>query len=262
MYTQVDNKKTYIYTGGRELDVSKETVVFIHGVGMDHTVWTLPSRHFTRHGRNVLSVDLPGHGRSEGALLTSIPDIGTWITRVLDAVNIERAAIVGHSMGSLIALEAAAQLGERARALVLLGTSAPMPVTGALLSSAENNDHAAIDMLTIWGYSRPAHMGGNTNPGMWMLGGTVRLLERAKPGVIHNDLNACNEYKTGADAATKVTCPTMLILGKLDMMTPPRNSKSISDAIDENTIRLLNGTGHIMTVEQPNQVLDALREMV
>ena len=132
-----------------------------------------------------------------------------------------RADLVGHSMGSLPVLEAAARHPAHTERAVLLGTSVPMPVADALLDNARANDHAAFDMVTIWGHSRSAQIGGCTVPGIWMTGGGMRLLERGGDGVLYNDMKACNDYTTGLEAAARVRCPTTLILGDGDMMTPP-----------------------------------------
>lgn len=161
--------RAYAATGNQPLGPDRETVVFVHGTAMDHTVWVLPTRYFARHGRNVLAVDLPGHGRAEGLLLASVEEMADWIVRLLDAAGLDRAAVVGHSMGSLVALAAAVGHRDRVRALMMIGTSVPMPVTDRLLDNAEANDHSAFDMLNVWGHSRAAHLGGNPTPGMWMM---------------------------------------------------------------------------------------------
>ena len=262
MELNVDGKQAYAFTGGRAIDPSKPTVVFVHGAAMDHTVWVLPTRYFLRHGFNVLSVDLPGHGRSQGPPLPILSGMGDWVIGVLQAAAIDRAALVGHSMGSLVVLEAAARHLHHVRALVMIGTAVPMAVTDALLNNAQANDHMAIDMLTIWGYSRAAQIGGNETPGMWMVGGTMRLLEQSAPGVLHNDLSACNDYRNGLNSAKKVKCPTMLILGDRDMMTPPIRGKDMADAVAGSRTVLLKGSGHSLMSEKPDAVLDALIEIV
>lgn len=262
MFLQVDGATAYVYTGGRSIHPSAPGVLFVHGAGLDHTVWTLPGRHFVRHGFNVLSVDLPGHGRSDGPLRQSIPDMAAWVAAVIEASGLETVALVGHSMGSLVALETAASYSSRIRSLALLGTAMPMPVTDELLEAARSNDHSAIDMLTLWGYSKPAQLGGNDTPGMWMLGTTMRLFERSGPGVIYNDLKACNDYDHGLESAAGVSCPTLLICGDRDIMTPPLRAREVDGAIADSRLLMLKGSGHTMMSEQPDAVLDALIEIV
>jgi pimeloyl-ACP methyl ester carboxylesterase len=236
--------------------------MFVHGAGLDHTVWPLPMRYFVRHGRNVLAVDLPGHGRSEGPPLPSIEAMGDWLVQVLDAVDLEQAAFVGHSMGSLVTLAAAARHPERARALVLMGPSAPMPVHERLLGAAHDNKPSAIDMLNIWGHSQAGQIGGVGAPGLWKSGAAVRLWEHAAPGVIHADLKACNDYNDGPAHAAQVRCPTLVIIGDRDIMTPAAAGRKLAGAIAGVRTVVLSNCGHSMLDEQPNAVLDALIEIL
>jgi len=254
----VDAQPVYIATGHKEFDPALPSVVFIHGTGQDHTIWVLPTRYFARHQRNVLAIDLPGHGRSGGTPLASIEDMADWIIRVLDVCGIESAAMVGHSMGSLVAISAAAKYANRVRAMALIGTSVPMPVSEPLLNSAKENSPDAIDMLILWGHGSSAHLGGNATPGMWMLGSGRRLMERAAPGVIYADLNACNEYRQGLEDASAVTCHALLILGQSDLMTPPRNTRDLANALADTQTVVLEKSGHAMLSERPEQVLDQL----
>ena len=262
MEVSVDKRKVYVATGNRALDPELETVVFIHGAGQDHTIWVLPTRYFARHDRNVLAVDLPGHGRSEGPPLETIEAMADWIADVLDVVSLQTAAVAGHSMGSLVALAAAARHPDKVRAIALVGTSVPMPVTDALLESARNDEHDAIDMLTLWSHSRTAQIGGNATPGMWMIGGGMRLLERSAPGTIYIDLKACNEYLIGLEHAKALSCPALLILGERDGMTPTRSAMAVVQAIPDAKTVILEQAGHALLAEQPDPVLDELIQIV
>jgi pimeloyl-ACP methyl ester carboxylesterase len=258
MRLAVDGKEAYAYTAGRGVDPALPSVAFVHGAANDHSAFLLQSRYFAYHGCNALAVDLPGHGRSAGPPLATIGALADWLASFLDAAGIESAALVGHSMGSLVALECAARHPARARALALIGTSAPMPVGEALLSAAREDSHAALDMLAIWGHSPAARLGGNAQPGMWMSGTYLRLLERAPPQVLHVDLKACHEYADGRAAAAKVRCPTLFILGSRDLMTPPRHANDLRAAIPEPRTVMLEGVGHALMAERPDEVLDAL----
>jgi len=248
----------YVGTSGREIDAARESVVFVHGAGQNHTIWVLPTRHFVRKGFNVLSVDLPGHGRSAGPCLSSIEDMADWIGKMLSVAGLARAGLVGHSMGSLVALATAARHPDRVRCLAMVGTAAPMPVSDALLTTSAANDRTALEMLTFWGHSSTAHLGGSPTPGMWMLGCGLRLLEEAGQGVVHADLTACNAYADGLEHAAQVACPTLLILGERDAMTPVRATHSLMAAIPNVTTVVLPGSGHALLSERPDPVLDAL----
>jgi len=260
MKLDVLGEGAYCYTNSRDINPDKDSIVFVHGAGMDHTVWTLFARHFARHGRNVIAVDLPGHGRSGGEPRASIEDMSDWLVALLDALQLQQAAIVGHSLGSLVALDCAARHPDRVRAIVLVGSTAPMPVSDAILDAAAANDPAAFNMLTEYGYSKRHLYGGNSNPGMWMVGSTLRLFERSRPGVLHADMNACNEYQAGLERAATVQCPVLTVLGNNDRLTPVRSTQPLLDALPSPEVRILDGAGHTLMTEAPNALLDALKE--
>ena len=248
----------FAYTGAREHQYQQQAVVFIHGTGMDHTVWVLPSRYFARHGYNVMALDLPAHGRSKGQPAPTIDAMAEAVIEAMTAANVATAALVGHSMGSLVALSAAARYPDRARSLALIGSTAPMGVHPDMLKYASDNDHGVIDMLTYWGYSKAAQLGGNENPGMWMAGGTLRLLERAADDIIHIDLDACQAYDQGLTHAGSVQCPTLFILGERDIMTPVRSAQKLVGSVADAKVCVIDGSGHSLMMERPNDVLDAL----
>lgn len=258
----VNGEETYCFTGPRAADPSRPAIVLLHGAGMDHTVWSLVSRHFLRHGRSVIAPDLPGHGRSGGAPLGNVEAMADWVVALLDALGIAQAAVCGHSLGSLIALDTAARHTDRIRALAMVGTAVPMPVSDALLASAAANEHAAFEMLTQWGYSKRHAFGGNSNPGVWMSGATLRLFERSRPGVLHADLSACNAYTEGLARAATVRCPTLLVLGAEDRLTPVRATRDLQQAMPAARVQVLPGAGHTLMVEAPNTLLDALRSLL
>ena len=260
MKLQVHGESSYYYSNNRDIDPHKATIVFVHGAGMDHTVWTLFARHFARHGRNVIAVDLPGHGRSAGAPQSSIEDMADWLIDLLDAVGVQETAIAGHSMGSLIALDCAVRHPQRVRGIALVGTTAPMPVSDAILEASAANDHSAFDMLTEYGYSKRHLYGGNSNPGMWMVGSTLRLYERCRPDVLHNDMSACNNYLSGLERAAAVQCPVLMVLGSKDRLTPVRGTAPLQEALPEPSVVVLEGSGHSLMNEATNALLDALRQ--
>ena len=194
--------------------------------------------------------------------MATVEEMASWVIAVLDALDISNAALVGHSLGSLIALECAASHSERVRAIALVGTTSPMPVSDAILNAAEADDHAAFDMLTQWGFSKRHQFGGNRNSGIWMIGNTLRLYERSGPGVLFHDMRACNEYASGTDKASKVTCPALLILGAEDRLTPVRSTRALQEAIPSPVVEVLPGAGHTIMVEAPNAMLDALHKVL
>jgi pimeloyl-ACP methyl ester carboxylesterase len=252
----VAGKAAFAYTAAHELDPKKPAMVFVHGAGLDHSWWGLQSRYFGYHGWNVLAVDLPGHGRSEGPAIAEVAGMAQWVFDVLKNLKIEKASIVGHSMGSLVALECAAREPARIEKIALVGTAYPMKVGEAFLDAARRNDHAAYDMETIWGHAAQVPLGGNPNPGMWMYGDTLARLARLAPGVLYNDLKACNDYQL----AGEVSCPALFVLGKRDVMTPPQAAVALSQKMKLSKTKIIDTSGHSLMAEAPDATLDALIE--
>src|SRR5712672_739770 len=251
MQLNINGLQTFVATGGRQFDLSQPTIVLLHGAGLDHSTWALHSRWFAHHGYGVLAPDLPGHGRSIGPPLSTIADMADWTVALIDAAGAAKARLVGHSMGSLIALETAARHPAKVSALSLIGTAATMTVGPDLLKAAEANDRTAIDMVSIWGLGFQAELGGSLAPGLWMHSGAQRVLEQCRPGVLFNDLAACNAYQNALAAAAQVVVPTTFILGERDMMTPARAGKTLAAALPNSRTIVLRGAGHMMMAERP-----------
>ena len=255
--------KAYAYTGGKPFDAALPCVVFIHGALHDHSVWTLLARWFAHHGHGVLAVDQPGHGRSGGAPLASVEALADWLLALLDAAGVKKASLVGHSMGSLIALEAAARAPERAEALVMIGTAYPMKVSEALLETARTAPLKAIDMVNVFSHSTLAAKPSHPGPGTWLHGANRALMRRVQAGqtavnLFHHDFGVCDRYAGGLEAAAKVTCRVSMILGERDQMTVPRQSREIAVALKARVHTV--AAGHALMTEAPDAVLAALRE--
>ena len=252
----------YAYTGGKPFDAALPCLVFVHGALNDHSVWTLLARWFAHHGHGVLAVDQPGHGRSVGAPLASVEALADWLIALLDAAGVQRAAFVGHSMGSLIALEAAARAPARASRLVMLGTAYPMKVSEALLNTARDTPLRAIDMVNAFSHSGIAAKPSYPGPGSWLHGGGRALMRRMQAGrtginLFHHDFGVCDRYAGGLDAAAKVRCRASLILGERDQMTSPKQARAIAQALNA-TLHSVPA-GHALMAEAPDAVLAALR---
>jgi len=247
MQFSVNGIDTFVATGGRPFDPALPAVVMLHGAGFDHSTWALHSRWFAHHGYSVLAPDLPAHGRSSGAALATIADMAA------------KARLIGHSMGSLIALETSARHPDKVSGLGLIGTAATMTVGPDLLKAAQANDPDAFDMVSIWGLGFAAELGGSLAPGLWMHQGAQRVLQQSRPGVLFSDLNACNSYQNALTAAAQVKVPTTFVLGERDMMTPAKAGKTLAAATPNARTVVLPGAGHMMMVEAPDELLAALR---
>jgi pimeloyl-ACP methyl ester carboxylesterase len=259
MELEVQGRKAYAYTGGKRFDPALPAVVFIHGAQHDHSVWALQSRYLAHHGHGVLALDLPGHGRSAGPPLETVEAMAEWIVALLGAAGLEQAALVGHSMGSLAALECAARHAARVARIALVGTAVPMRVSDELLAATRDDEPLAQDMVNVWSHSAYAHYPSNPGPGFWVMGENLRLMQRQMPGVMHVDFRACNAYGNGLAAAARVACPVLLLIGRRDVMTPPRATRELVQALKRAQGVEVDGSGHALMAEKPNDVLDALR---
>jgi pimeloyl-ACP methyl ester carboxylesterase len=259
MIFEVDGRKVFAATGGQPVRIDRPVAVFLHGAGMDHSVWTLPGRYVAHHGGTALALDLPGHGRSEGPALGSIAEMAAWVWRALDAQKISRATFVGHSMGALVSLEAARAHPDRTAGLMLVGFSPRMPVHPDLLDAAKRNDPKAPELIASWGFGPAGQMGGNRTPGLAMLPLGLRLIQRAPAGTLHADLAACDTYRA-AEAA--VEAPVLLLQGTADRMTPAKGAKAFVEQLARADIRKLDGVGHMVMSEAPDDVTAALRDFI
>lgn len=262
MKLSVNGHEAYAYTGGKPFDPALPCVVFIHGSLHDHSVWTLLARWCAHHGHGVLAVDQPGHGRSGGAPLTSVEALADWVLALLDAAGVQQAAVVGHSLGSLIALETAARAPQRVSRLVMIATAFPMKVSEALLTTARNEPLKAIDMVNAFSHStigaKPAYPG----PGSWLHGGNRALMRRLQAAqtqvnLFENDFQVCDGYAGGPQAAERVQCPVTVVLGERDAMTAPKSGRALAEALKARVVTV--PAGHALMQEAPDEVLAALK---
>ena len=247
----------YAYTGGRPFDPSMPAIVFIHGAAFDHSVWQWQSRYFAHHGFSVLAVDLPAHGRSPGIARTSIEAMADWINALIEAAGLSTVALVGHSMGGLVALDTARRYPRRVSKLAMVGAAMPMAVGPAFLAAANDDAPEGLDMEAVWGHARSAVLATSPVPGTYLLGSSRRLNGRARDGVLHADLAACNAYR--ADLAP-LGVPTLVVAGKRDQMTPFKAGRAVAEALGARLVTL--DAGHSMMSEAPRELLFALRDFV
>ncbi len=266
MELQVNGAKTYCYTGGKPFDPAKPAVVFIHGVLHDHSTWILQSRYLANHGFNVLAVDLPGHCRSEGDAPSSVEEAAAFIIALLDAAGVARAVLVGHSWGSLIALEAASQLKDRVTHLVLVGTAFPMKVSPALLETSLREPEKAMHMVNVFSRSTLAPPPSALGPGTWIFDANLALGRRVlasntNVNVFHRGFVACDQYANGLQAISAITCPVLFLLGAHDQMTTPKAAQSLVTQARQagKTVDVVYvPVGHHQMTEAPEATLAAL----
>ena len=262
MKLTVLGREAYAYTGGKPFDPALPCIVFIHGALNDHSVWTLLARWFAHHGFGVLAVDLPGHMRSAGPALPDIEAMADWTLALLDAAGVKQAALAGHSMGSLIALEAAGRAPERVTRLLMLGTAYPMAVPKALLELSISAPLKAIDRVVSFSFSTLAAKPSYPGPGVWLRGAGRQLMRQVLQHghdamLFHNDFAACDRYGHGLEAAALLRCPAHLVLARDDQMTPTRATRELAAALKAQVHTV--PAGHFLMQECPDGVLAALR---
>jgi pimeloyl-ACP methyl ester carboxylesterase len=262
----VNGHSTYCYTGGKAFDAAKPTVIFIHGVLNDHSVWILQTRYLANHGWNVLALDLPGHCRSAGEPPATVEAAADFVLALMDAAGLKKAALVGHSFGSLIALETAGRAPERVSQLVLVGVAFPMKVSPALLESSLNEPLKALEMVNIFSRSTLAPPPSALGPGTWVYGASMALGRRvlasnSRVNLFHAGFKACDSYSHGEAAMAQVQCPVLFVLGSVDQMTPPKAAQSLVQKAQHAQVVYLPG-GHHQMNETPEPMLAALTQFL
>ncbi|MFM2112658.1 MAG: hypothetical protein RLZZ271_1318 [Pseudomonadota bacterium] len=267
MYFSVNQHRIYAYTGGKAWKPGQPTIVFIHGVLNDHSVWILQSRYLAHHGWNVMAIDLPGHGKSEGNCPRSVEEAANFVSDLLDAAGVDKAALIGHSFGSLISLEAASRLGERITHLCLVGIGYPMRVTDALLDASLNDPQKGIAMIYQYSWSTLAPPPSALGPGTWVHGASVALSRRVlasntRENIFHLGFVACDSYRGGEEAMKKVAatpCKVLFALGDRDQMTPRKASATLTSLAPMAKVAHMK-VGHLQMNEAPDELLAHMLE--
>ena len=243
-------------TGGMDIDKKKSTILLMHGSGLTHIVWSLHEQFYASQGFNVLSVDLPGHGNSEGPSLKSIEKISDWIKSLMLKINIEKIIIVGHSQGGLVGIDFASRYPELIEKIVLVANSYKMPVNQDLIDLAEAGDEKAVLLMMKWGYEgSKAFIGGNP---------VKKIVNSARDirEVLAVDLNACNNYKNGENAIKKINCPTLCIFGDLDKMVPVKVGLKMSEQITNSETKIISDCGHMIIFEKAFEMRKLVKEFI
>ena len=256
MIITLQNKNIYVSDAGQGIDNSKETIVFLHGSGLSHIVWSLTEQFFANKKFNVLSLDLPGHGNSDGPCLKSIEQIADWLERVFDRLNLNDLILVGHSQGCLEILEYVYKYKDRLKKLVFIGGSNKMPVHADLLELAQNGDSDAVKLMMKWGYEgSKKFIGGNP---------VEKIIQSPRDisEILAVDLNACNNYSNGSEAAKVIDLPSMLIFGELDKMVNLEAGKKFSNLIKNSTTHVIKGCGHMIMIEKAFEMREKILEFL
>ena len=256
MIFQIENKNIHASDVGQGIDLGKETIVFLHGSGLSHIVWSLTEQFFSNKNFNVLSVDLPGHGNSDGPCLDTIEKIADWLEQVFISLNLEKLTLVGHSQGCLEILEYASKYKNRLKKIVFIGGSNKMPVHSDLIDLAKNGDSDAVKLMMKWGYEgSKKFIGGNP---------VEKIIQSPRDirEILAVDLVACNNYKNGTDAAKSIECPSLFIFGSLDKMVNLEAGKKFSNLVKNSTVHVIEGCGHMIMIEKAFEMRDKVLEFL
>ncbi len=259
MRFEIQGNEVYASTGGRDHQSDQSYLIFLHGAGASHLVWSQQSRSFAYGGYNVLALDFPGHNLSGGDALSSVEAQCEWLVSVMDQFNLAKAAVVGHSQGGLVCLDLAAKHPERVEKAVFVATAAAIPVGDPLIANAEGAEHLAKSSMTAWGLGPDAHHFDNTVPGVSLAGTGLRSMDLNPQGAVASDLKACVAFAGGLDKASSIQCPTMTVLAGKDKMTPLKFGMKLADALPDNKLHVLKGSGHTIPGERPHELNEFLR---
>jgi len=262
MRFDIDGAEVYVSTGGRAHLDGQPWLIFLHGAGASHLVWTQQSRSFAYGGYNVLSVDFPGHNLSKGEPLKDVNAQADWLLKVMDHLKIDKATLVGHSQGGLVCLAIADKAAERIEKLVFVATAAAIPVNEHLIATAETKEHRAKSSMTAWGLGPGAHHFDNTVPGFSHVGNGLRTMDLNVEGALPTDLKACNSFEGGLEIAARIKVPTMCVLAGKDKMTPKKFGMKLAEALPDNRLHMLGKSGHTIPVESPHELNEYLRDFL
>ena len=244
MIFDLENKSVHASNAGQELDHKKETIIFLHGSGLSHIVWSLVEQFFSNKNFNVLSIDLPGHGNSEGPCLHTIEEIADWLEKVFIKLKLEKIILVGHSQGCLEMLEYSSKYKSRLKKLVFIAGSHKMPVNQDLIDLAQNGDSDAVKLMMKWGFKDPKKFIGG-NPVEKIIQSPRDISE-----ILAVDLVACNNYMNGSNAAKEIDCPAMFVLGADDKMCNLEFGKKFANLVNNSVTHVIDDCGHMIMIEK------------
>jgi len=246
----------FVSTGGMDFDKEKPSILLMHGSGLTHIVWSLHEQFYASQGFNILSVDLPGHGNSEGPSLKSIEEISDWVKSLMNVLNIKKIIIIGHSQGCLVGIDFASRYPNLINSLVLVAGCYKMPVNQDLINYAEAGDEKAILLMMKWGYEgSKAFIGGN--PVKKIINSSREIRE-----VLAVDLKACNNYKDGKESLEKINCRTLCIFGDLDKMVPLEVGNKMTSMIKNSEKKIINNCGHMIIFEKAFEMRKIVKEFL
>ena len=256
MILEIDDKKVFVSDAGQGVNKDKDTIVLLHGSGLSHIIWSLTEQYLSNQNYNVLAIDLPGHGNSEGNCLKSIEEISEWLEKVFIELNISELTIIGHSQGCLEALEYSSKYSKRVKNLIFIGGSYRMSVNQDLIDLAESGDDKSVQLMMKWSYENSKKFIGG-NPVEKIINSPRNIRE-----VLATDLVACNNYKNGSEALRSIKCPTLFIFGELDKMINLEKGKKFAELIPNSKTHIIKDCGHMIMFEKAFEMREKISEFL
>jgi len=259
MRIEIDGNQVFASTGGRDPKAGQQWIIFVHGAGGSHVVWSQQVRSFAYNGYNVLALDLPGHGSSGGEPLKSAQAISEWLISVMDFLNIEDTHLVNHSMGGLVCLELAANHPKRVKSVVFIAAAMEIPVNDALIEVSKSDPPKAYKMMHSGFFGRYGQMHDSSVPGGSLLGSSFRVMYHNPEQTLNTDLIACASYNGGGVAASKIKCPALCLLAGDDAMVRMKSGVKLAEALADCKLHVFEGAGHTLMAEVPREINLQLR---
>jgi pimeloyl-ACP methyl ester carboxylesterase len=247
-YYNVESDKIACWVNGNGFDEQAQSLFFIHGSGGDHSLWSFQYAHLNKDF-NIVAVDLPGHGNSEGKGEDDIDEYSRWIKKLLDVLELQNIIIVGHSLGAAIALTFAADFGSMIKGIVAVGGGLKMPVNPAIFELLKKEPETAFDLMCKFSLAKENRQKLAEPLKKSMAAGNIDAL--------YNDLVACDKMDL-TDKVKKNNLPSLVICGEEDKMTPPQLSRDIAADINGSKTCFIKGAGHMAMMEKPDDFNEAL----
>lgn len=247
-YFDVESSKIACWVNSSNFGGHEQSLVFIHGSGGDHSVWSY--QYAGLHKRyNVAAIDLPGHGGSEGSGENDIGNYCLWVKKILEILQLKNVILVGHSLGAAISLQFAANYPQAICGIVTVGGGIKMPVNPAIFEFLKTNPVESMELICKFSVAKE-----NREKFMEPL---MKSLAQARTDVLKGDMSACDKFDISA-GISGISLKVMAICGAEDKMTPPEFSRQISESISGSKLCLIEGSGHMVMMERPEEFNEAL----
>jgi pimeloyl-ACP methyl ester carboxylesterase len=251
-YFNVESSKIACWVNGSNFGARDQSFIFIHGSGGDHSAWS--HQYAGLHKQyNVVAIDLPGHGSSEGNGESDIGSYCLWVKKLLDILNLKNVILIGHSLGAAISLQFAINYPQTIQGIVTVGGGMKMPVNPSIFDFLKTNPTESIELICKFSLAKE-----NREKFMAPL---MKSLTHTRIDVLQGDLSACDKFDVSQEIS-KISLKALAICGAEDKMTPPEFSRQISESISGANLCLIEGAGHMVMMERPKEFNEALNNFV